>query len=281
MRKCKTCGIISHPHKDFYKCFDKKSGSTVCRYCYPAIRSLRKDGVIPFKENGVKYMQSHTEIIRLKIDANLKSKGKTVTKSLKWRISNRLASYYGKLKCYKCNNWHDRKDQPIFMQNHGSRYCHPCWKDLSLEWVNNNKERANKRTREWVNNNKEKANKRTVDYMKKRLKEDSFFKFKQSVRSLINSSIKYKGYTKKSKTHEILGCDWETFKTHIERQFKKGMTWENRNEWHIDHIYPMKEARTEEDVIRLNHYTNLRPLWAKENLSKNASIEEHQMKLPI
>lgn len=264
MKQCKTCGIISHPHKDFYKCFN--NSDFICRYCYPAIRSLRKDGVIPFKENGVKYMQSHTEIIRLKIDANLKSKGKTATKSLKWRILNRLASDYGKLKCHKCNVWHDRKDQPIFMQNHGSRYCHPCWKDLSLEWANNNKERANKRT---------------VDYIKKRLKEDSFFKFKQSVRGLINSSIKYKGYTKKSKTHEILGCDWETFKTHIEKQFKKGMTWENRNEWHIDHIYPMKEAKTEEDVIRLNHYTNLRPLWAKENLSKRDSIIEHQIKLPI
>ena len=51
------------------------------------------------------------------------------------------------------------------------------------------------------------------------------------------------------------------------------MTWENRSDWHIDHIIPIASAITEEDVIRLNHYTNLRPLWAKDNLAKGAKME--------
>ena len=46
------------------------------------------------------------------------------------------------------------------------------------------------------------------------------------------------------------------------------MTWENRSEWEIDHIIPLASATTEEDVIRLNHYTNLRPLWTIDNQSK-------------
>ena len=52
------------------------------------------------------------------------------------------------------------------------------------------------------------------------------------------------------------------------------MTWENRSEWHVDHIIPLATAKTEEDVYRLNHYTNLQPLWAHENIRKRAMMPE-------
>ena len=42
--------------------------------------------------------------------------------------------------------------------------------------------------------------------------------------------------------------------------------------WHIDHIVPLATAKTEEQVAKLNHYTNIQPLWAKDNLSKGAKI---------
>ena len=61
-------------------------------------------------------------------------------------------------------------------------------------------------------------------------------------------------------------------KEHMERQFIKGMNWENRDQWHIDHIIPLATAQCEDDVIRLNHYTNLQPLWAEDNLSKGSKI---------
>jgi hypothetical protein len=50
------------------------------------------------------------------------------------------------------------------------------------------------------------------------------------------------------------------------------MTLENYGEWHLDHIIPLATATTREDVVRLNHYTNFQPLWAKDNLSKGAKI---------
>ena len=50
------------------------------------------------------------------------------------------------------------------------------------------------------------------------------------------------------------------------------MTWENKGAWHIDHIIPTCTAKTEEDLIRLNHYTNLQPLWAEENLKKGSKL---------
>ena len=50
------------------------------------------------------------------------------------------------------------------------------------------------------------------------------------------------------------------------------MCWLNHGDWHIDHKIPLAAAKTKEDVIRLNHYTNLQPLWAAENLAKGAMI---------
>ena len=52
------------------------------------------------------------------------------------------------------------------------------------------------------------------------------------------------------------------------------MTWENRNEWHIDHIIPLDFATNEEEILKLNHFTNLRPLWEGDNLSKSNTILE-------
>ena len=50
------------------------------------------------------------------------------------------------------------------------------------------------------------------------------------------------------------------------------MSWNNAGEWHYDHIYPISLAKTQEEIIKLNHYTNFQPLWAKENISKGNRV---------
>ena len=50
------------------------------------------------------------------------------------------------------------------------------------------------------------------------------------------------------------------------------MSWENAGQWHYDHIYPVSLAKDEEELIRLNHYTNFQPLWAEDNLRKGSKI---------
>jgi len=57
------------------------------------------------------------------------------------------------------------------------------------------------------------------------------------------------------------------------------MTLDNQGKWHLDHIIPLATTKTEKDVIRLNHYTNFQPLWAKDNLSKGYKIIEKQLVL--
>lgn len=112
-----------------------------------------------------------------------------------------------------------------------------------------------------------------IEGRKQRINSDHVYAIRERVRCLIKECIKRSGSNKSSKTSEILGCSTIEFKKHIERQFTKGMSWENMGEWHLDHIVPISSAKTEEDIYALNHHTNLRPLWASENLRKSNKVE--------
>lgn len=101
---------------------------------------------------------------------------------------------------------------------------------------------------------------------------DGLFKLKCGLRSLITGSFKRKGFSKTSKTFSILGCSYEQFVAYMKSKFQVGMTLKNHGNWHIDHIVPISSANTTEDVLRLNHYTNLQPLWAADNLKKSNKI---------
>lgn len=84
-------------------------------------------------------------------------------------------------------------------------------------------------------------------------------------------------HNKYGKSYEDrLGCTLQEFKTHIEKQFKEGMSWENYGfkTWHIDHIQPMSsfDLTKESELLACCHYTNMQPLWASDNLSKGNKI---------
>jgi hypothetical protein len=122
--------------------------------------------------------------------------------------------------------------------------------------------------------NKKRINKLSAERRSKRRKTDCIFRFKHNISSLIRNSIKKKGYTKSKKTEEIIGCTIDELIMHLSNMFLDGMSFENHGEWHIDHIIPLVTAKTEEEVIKLNHYTNLQPLWAIDNLSKGGKYNE-------
>jgi hypothetical protein len=105
---------------------------------------------------------------------------------------------------------------------------------------------------------------------RQRRKEDPLFNLRHYARTRINAALKRRGYTKRSKTSALLGADWSAVRAHIEAQFAEGMSWNNRSEWHIDHIIPLASAGSIEELEKLCHYTNLQPLWAADNLQKGA-----------
>ena len=107
-----------------------------------------------------------------------------------------------------------------------------------------------------------------------RMSNDILYKLHRTVGNLIRYSIKRLDIVKSKKTQEILGCSFEEFKIHLESNFESWMSWENYGKiefgefnigWDIDHVIPISTANTEDEVIKLNHFTNLKPLCSYTN----------------
>lgn len=124
-----------------------------------------------------------------------------------------------------------------------------------------------------------KKQKERYDKLKKEkeiLKQDNqeLKNIKKRVRCLINKSFTRRGYKKGTKTEKILGCDYETFYKHLLKTYKLnyGRDWDFTENVDIDHIKPLKLAKTKEDVTKLCHYTNLQLLKSKDNKKKSAKF---------
>lgn len=79
---------------------------------------------------------------------------------------------------------------------------------------------------------------------------------------------------KLAKFQELVGTTIPELKRYLENQFQPNMSWENYGKWHIDHIKPLAsfDLTKEEEQKKAFHYTNLQPLWAKDNLHKHAKV---------
>jgi hypothetical protein len=80
-------------------------------------------------------------------------------------------------------------------------------------------------------------------------------------------------FSKSKKTMELIGCDMDTLRSHIEKQFTEGMTWDNHgsghDNWQWDHIIPLLHGDPDQaEMEKRMHYTNIQPMWAKDNQIK-------------
>jgi len=199
--------------------------------------------------------------------------------------------------CKKC-----KKEQPIenYYKNKLSKggiisECKSCYSKRSKEYrekfpekraeikkrsrlknVEKYKKRELENGRTYYQIHKEEIRKKRKERGFKR-KESLQYKLRHVLRSRIRQAIKH-GY-KSANTLELIGCSIEELKQHLEKLFKEGMTWENWSfyGWHIDHIIPCSSFNLllEEEQKKCFHYTNLQPLWMKENLEKGKKISNH------
>lgn len=99
------------------------------------------------------------------------------------------------------------------------------------------------------------------------------YKLGYILRGRVQAAIKFRRGKKAYKTLALLGCTIDEARQHIEKQFREGMSWENHGmfTWHIDHIIPLTkfDLTKPEEQKKAFHFTNLQPLFAQENLSKN------------
>ena len=144
-----------------------------------------------------------------------------------------------------------------------------------------NKERISEVKKAYREANKEKILDQQNIYTKQRRKSDPLYRLTLTYRRSCHRAFQSISQKKNVKSLKLLGLEtWEELSKYFESQFydhpKTGekMTFDNhgRYGWHIDHIIPLSTAETEEDIIKLCHYTNLQPMWAEQNLSKSNKI---------
>lgn len=247
MKICSTCKI-EKPFNDFAKSSCNLDGLRgQCKNC---IKQWRINNSERLKEYGKKYRLNNSEQIK--------------ESAKNWRLKNKEH-----IKEY------DKIHNPMYYKNNSEKI-----KSNTKKWYFENKVKALEYKKQYNIENKEKINEYKKEWIRNKMKTDSLFNLKHSTRRLIGMCLRNNGYSKTSKTFNILGCTPIEFKQHLERQFTKGMNWENQGKWHLDHIYPVSLAKDEEELIKLNHYTNFQPLWALDNIRKgNKIIDNKQLKL--
>lgn len=111
-------------------------------------------------------------------------------------------------------------------------------------------------------------------YEKRMFSESPSFAMAKRLRSRLRKAMDAGSARKAKSTFVLVGCSPDELKNHIESQFLDGMTWENSGKWHIDHIIPLArfDLQDEEQQRAAFHYTNLRPLWAADNIKKGKKV---------
>ena len=241
-----------------------------------------------FRKNKNKCLNCHKQYMKNYYETNKE-------RLLKAESERRNKKCEGNKICRICN---EEKNCSHFIQNGNT--CSNCWKNNMQEYYLNNRDKILNHQHNYLNNNKQIAidyriknktklndnsklyyqkNKKRINiqklqYEKNKRDTDNLYNLTYNIRRNINNSLKSKGYKKSSRTEQILGCSYEEFKKYIESKFKDWMTWENKGKylinqynigWDLDHIIPISSATTEEEAIKLNHYTNFQPLCSKFN----------------
>jgi hypothetical protein len=285
----------------FNKCAPSKDGlQSSCKSCCKEYYILNKEKISQrenlYKLNLKLWHENNTIIIESKLCPKCKTT-KDVNQFVKNKNTKNGLSVYCKDCCRKY--YRDNKETILEKCKISGKLYRENNKEKnrlrSKKYYENNKEATIKRQRKYYFDNVEKKKLYTKEhgkkysilnkdkillkhrnYRKKRIETDPLYKLTCATRSLIKMSIKGKGFKKITKTETLIGCSYQEFKNHLELQFQPWMNWNNygnpknstlepNKTWDIDHIIPVSSAKTEKELLKLNHFTNLRPLCSYTN----------------
>ena len=178
--------------------------------------------------------------------------------------------------CGKCkvekpyDDFHNNKSS-----KDGKQYsCKNCHNQVIKKHRQENPDKKREQNKKWRQENADKKREYRKKYEKNRRKSDPIYRMVHYLRKRVGSYCRDIDANRTTKTKEMLGVDLDCFKSYMESKFQDGMTWDNYGQWHVDHIKPLSLAITEQEVVELNHYTNLQPLWAIENLNQSNKYEK-------
>jgi hypothetical protein len=247
---CTGCKIVK-PHVEFGKLATVRSGRrSRCKQCERDAASARYHANA--EEMKAKWRAAYA--------ANPEHHR---TRAKEWHRAN-LERSKAKARAWKATN-PDRVAEYNASHYAENREYHRSRRD---QWAKDNRQRLRDYMRGWYATNPGKHS----EYSNRR-REDPRVRIENAIRCRIWYGI-VRGSKRGRGTMQLLGYSTDELKLHLERQFLKGMSWDNFGEWHIDHILPLSSfsytTPDEPDFKRAWALTNLRPIWAKENLEKGA-----------
>jgi len=240
-KKCTKCGEVKSLDKFYNHKIGKNGKDSRCRTCVKDYREANKEKSKQYKKE---YYKKNKE-----------------------KFSQHAKEYYKK-----------KKEKILLQSKEYNKKNKEKRKEYSKIYRQNNKEKEKKRLTLYRKKNKDKIllyrkkNKgKKREYLKKYLKErrktDFLFRLRGNISANIKESLKKQGYSKKTKTYNILKCDFNFFMKWINSIASNGHTY-GIGELHLDHVIPISLAETEKEALLLNHYSNLQLLTADENFSK-------------
>ena len=239
MKKCSKCKL-EKTLEELGKNKTKRDGlSHICKKC----RIL----------NSKKYYESNIDNIKKYRENN------------KEKIKNRRKNFY-----------EENKEKLNTIKKEWNKNNKEIIKEYNKNYKEINKEKIKEYQKEYNKEYKNRNRKKLSEKCKIRRQTDSLYKLRGYIGNMINKLLKSKKFRKKSKNEIILGCTYQEFKSYIESKFEDWMNWDNygnpkdgifelNKSWDIDHIIPTASALNEEEIIKLNHYTNLQPLCSYTN----------------
>ena len=257
--KCPECNIN----------FIKKSNKSKKKFCSEKCCDLF---------HGKKFEKKRT--LRFKTDKKYKEKYSKLQKIWREKNKDKIKEYSKKAQSkesYKIK-------RKLYLEKF---YSNPKNKEKRLKWQKEwrNRDHVKQKRLDYKKRNREHIRKQSCEYAKRpevrnrvrnqirqKLKNDPVFILKSRLRTRFYQYVK-RGLAKKQvKTSELIGCDWQYLKNYLQKRFKKGMSWKNFGEWHIDHRKPMAHFNLLDvkQQYECCNYKNLKPMWATDNLSKGA-----------
>ena len=263
MKKCNKC-LVEKEINLF-----PKTGAK-CKECIAEYKKeyalLNKDKI---KKSKQKYYENNKEDVKEKVKEYAENNSDKIKEYKSEYNKNNPNTEYHKEYREKNKELISQKRKDYYQKNKEKV------KEKVREYTSKNREYVNQRKRENREKKKDEYNRKWREYVKNRKETDPLYKLICSIRNLISQSFKGQFTKKSKKTIEILGCDFETFKKHIESQFTDDMNWYNyASYWQLDHKTPISWSENEEDVYKLNHYSNFQPLFWKDNISKGNKWED-------
>lgn len=265
-KKCAKCSIFKEATEKFFP----KSKSTIdklsswCKDCYSEYSKSHKSSKAPKmpKEPKEKMVPCY-----LVVDGH-----KKCSKCLVIKLATE--DFFPKNSKIKCGLASDCLECRHKYQKENRDKDPEKYKERQRKSYRKNIEKRKKSAKAWVKKNREKINAKS----KEKRKEDPMFRVASNLRRAVSGCIEYKGFRKNSNLSKYLGCNSQEFKIYLESLFQPGMTWDNyghgNNKWHLDHTIPLISAKNIEELYKLSHFTNIRPMWQKYNIAKKDMLPE-------